>query len=114
MMVTGASARPSDISGSVPTFITSAMDGFCSTSRRPTEVTGPSENGLNAGVSGVASPVTARLASVGCVVWLPVSVSASPEHPAASPAIRASAAHTRYLGNGSSALQKGLDRLVEV
>jgi hypothetical protein len=87
MMVTGASARPSAISGSVPTFITSAIDGFCSTSRRPMEVVGPSENGLKAGVSGVVSPGAASAAA--STVWLPDSVGTSPVHPPANPAIRA-------------------------
>src|SRR5262249_32809711 len=58
-IVTGASLRPSAISGSSPGFRISSSEGFCITSRRPTEDGGALENGLNAGVSGVTSPAAA-------------------------------------------------------
>ena len=50
-MVTGASLRPSDISGNSPACMISSMEGLAITSRRPMSVSGRSLNGLNAGVS---------------------------------------------------------------
>ncbi len=59
-MVTGASSRPNDISGSVPVNMTSAMVGSAITSRPPAGLSLGSANGLNR-----SGPVEAVSSAVG-------------------------------------------------
>src|SRR5262245_65671784 len=55
-IVTGASLRPSAISGRAPARMISARDGFCSTVRLATGPGGVAWKGSNPGASAVAPP----------------------------------------------------------
>src|SRR5581483_3253563 len=117
-MVTGASLRPSAISGSSPGAMISSMEGLAITSRRPTALVGCSLKGLKDGWSGVAEVVwsaaaTSPPASVG-------SVGPSPAQPA-SMAATVNADRVWRPGNApllvssrSSALQNRGEGLVEL
>ena len=103
-MVTGASLRPSAISGSSPGCMISAIDGFSMTSRRPTALAGCSLKGLKprrvrrgAGLQAPPSSPARRSTR------LP-SVGPSPVHPARAATI-AIAASWRRPGNTPSVLQ---------
>src|SRR5690349_18399657 len=119
-MVTGASLRPSDISGNSPGCMMSAMVGFAITSRRPTCASGCSLKGLKlAGVSTVA-PVCCRDAvfvSVAPLDVRPPSVGTSPEHPASAAAtITADRMADKFWrpGNTPSLSALGFEGLLEV
>src|SRR5262249_34316058 len=113
-MVTGASLRPSAISGSGPGCMISAIEGFSMTSRRPTEaVVGVSLKGLEAATAGVArDPWSPAIPSP--IEMLP-SVVASPVHPASATATNHADSVWRP-GNAPlvSALEDRLERLLEI
>src|SRR5262245_4299033 len=91
-IVTGASLRPSAISGSSPDFMISSIEGFLITSRAPMDEAGSVENGLK-GVSRVTGPVAASaVAGSGAAA---ARVSPSPVQPCS-----AAARSARRIGAG--------------
>src|SRR6185436_1929480 len=101
-MTTGASLRPSDISGSSPGLRISSIAGFLITSRCPTAEAGASENGLNAGpASAVMTPDGVAAEAVAGALPLADSVSPSPLHPATA-VRRSNAGNVERVRNGPS------------